>query len=175
MQEEAPSFENVPAGHILQLVESGEEYVKDKVSEFMNSIPDAQVNDDKTVVVLVNPNHEMKMQTPEYYAEPNWDELKRRFEESWKRAAYPHLFKDEEEILEKTKKTAGIIEENGNVVPSNGAIERAVETIDRETTQTRDISEDIEDEPEVASEEQEIEPNTGQRTFRRLLSKPRRK
>lgn len=85
----------------LHIEESGEGYVKEKVSEFINSIPDAQVNDDKTVVVLVNPDNEIKYQDPEYYVEPNWDELRQRYEENWKRAAYPHLFNDEEKIEEK--------------------------------------------------------------------------
>lgn len=84
----------------LHIEEHGENYVKEKVSEFMNSIPDTQVNDDKTVVVLVNPTYEMKMQDAEYYAEPNWEELKRKYEDAWKRAAYPHLYKDAESIAD---------------------------------------------------------------------------
>ncbi|MBK5897786.1 protein phosphatase 2C domain-containing protein [Catonella massiliensis] len=104
----------------LHIEESGEDYVKEKVSEFMDSIPDAQVNDDKTVVVMVNPDFEMKIQEPDYYAEPNWEELRRRYEEAWKRAAYPHLFKDAENDQEEIKNNmeanggAGDEEDNDN-------------------------------------------------------------
>lgn len=80
---------------VLQIVKIGEDAVREKIGAFMDSIPDAQVNDDKTVVVLVNPDVSVKAQLPEYYAEPDWTELKRRYDEAWRRAAYPHLFKDE--------------------------------------------------------------------------------
>ncbi len=79
----------------LGITELGEEAVREKIGAFLDGIPDAQVNDDKTVVVLVNPDIVVGPQPPEYYAEPDWAELKRRHDEAWRRAAYPHLFKDE--------------------------------------------------------------------------------
>lgn len=57
----------------------------------MDTISDAQVNDDKTVIVLVNPDVEVRSQAPEYYAEPDWTKLKCEYDELWKRKAYPHL------------------------------------------------------------------------------------
>lgn len=99
----------------LHIEKFGEDYVKEKVSEFMKGIPDAQVNDDKTVVVMVNPDLKMKVQQQSYYAEPNWEELRRRYEEAWKRAAYPHLFKDAEDNQEEIK---------NNMETTNGAGEK---------------------------------------------------
>lgn len=77
---------------VLRIAEMGEDAVREKIGAFMGSIPDAQVNDDKTVAVLVNTDVPVRLQPPEYYAEPDWAELKRRYDEAWRRAAYPHLY-----------------------------------------------------------------------------------
>ena len=110
---------------VLRIAEIGEEAVQEKIGAFIDSIPDAQVNDDKTVAVLVNPDVEVTPQTPEYYAEPDWVELKRRHDEAWRRAAYPHLFKDEissdsavsanEEQVSETSSGEGVPEEGTTV------------------------------------------------------------
>lgn len=81
----------------LQLDENGEEAVQDYMTTFIEGIPDAQVNDDKTVVVLVDTDVEFQYQQESYYAEPDWAALKEKYEEDWKRAAYPHLYKETEE------------------------------------------------------------------------------
>lgn len=81
----------------------GEEYVKEQIERFIDGIKDEQVNDDKTVVVLTNTNIDLKRQSKEYYEEPDWDLLIRKYEEAWKRAAYPQLYsedKDEEDESE---------------------------------------------------------------------------
>ena len=78
----------------LNIAEEGEDAVQARIKEFVENIPDAQVNDDKTVVVLVNTSAESKLQPEDYYKEPDWAEIKRRHDEEWKRMAYPHLFKD---------------------------------------------------------------------------------
>jgi len=78
----------------LCIDEDGESSVRARIEEFMKNIPDEQVNDDKTVVVLVNTAVESALQPDEYYQEPNWAELKRKHDEEWKRLAYPHLFKE---------------------------------------------------------------------------------
>lgn len=80
---------------ILEIAQLGEQAAAEKIGAFMDSIPDAQVNDDKTVAVLIDPDIPVKPQPPEYYAEPDWAELKRRYDEAWRRAAYPHLFQEE--------------------------------------------------------------------------------
>ena len=86
----------------LRISEIGENVVQDNMSHFIASIADEQVNDDKTVVVLMNCNLAISCQPEEYYAEPNWAELKRKRDEEWRRAAYPHLFakKDETEAVD---------------------------------------------------------------------------
>ena len=80
----------------LHIEDVGEESVRKNVEEYMANIPDEQVNDDKTVVVLVNPDLDVKTQPPGYYAEPDWDNLIKQYKENWKRKAYPHLFKDDQ-------------------------------------------------------------------------------
>lgn len=86
----------------LHIDEVGEEYVRNKIEEFMNGIPDAQVNDDKTVVVLIDSSIEMKKQDEEYYAEPDWASLRQKYEEAWRKEAYPHLFNEEKSEEEKS-------------------------------------------------------------------------
>jgi serine/threonine protein phosphatase PrpC len=78
----------------LCIDKEGESAVKGRIEEFIRNIPDEQVNDDKTVVVLISSSIEPKSQPNDYYKEPDWAELKRRRDEEWKREAYPHLFKN---------------------------------------------------------------------------------
>ena len=66
--------------HILKIDEVGEETVQERIRMFLAGIPSSQVTDDKTVVVLVNSNIETKLQSPEYYATPNWAELKHKWD-----------------------------------------------------------------------------------------------
>lgn len=79
----------------LRIGEAGEDAARQKIEAFMAGIPDEQVNDDKTVAVLIDPEVEVRPQPPAYYAEPDWDQLKRKYQESWRRAAYPHLYEEE--------------------------------------------------------------------------------
>ena len=78
----------------LRIDEVGEAAVRARIEDFINNIPNEQVNDDKTVVVLVNASADFTPQPDEYYEEPDWVELKRKRDDEWKRQAYPHLFKD---------------------------------------------------------------------------------
>ena len=84
----------------LSIDSLGEEYVEQKISEFMDSISESKVSDDKTVVVLVNPDAQMTKQNYDYYEEPDWDSLIKKYEEEWKKAAYPHMYKDESSVEE---------------------------------------------------------------------------
>ena len=79
----------------LRIDELGEDMTKARIENFIRNIPDEQVNDDKTLVVLVNTSIESKLQSDDYYNEPDWSELKRKHDEEWKRLAYPHLFKED--------------------------------------------------------------------------------
>ncbi len=87
----------------LKIEAEGEGAVQEKISKFMGNISAAQVNDDKTVAVIMNTDTSYSMQPAEYYAEPDWPSLKKKYEDAWKRAAYPHLYKDEDK--KETKET----------------------------------------------------------------------
>lgn len=76
----------------LNIDKEGEAKVQARIEDFVKNIPGKQVSDDKTVVVLVNPSIESKLQPDDYYKEPNWAEIKRKYKEQWNREAYPHLF-----------------------------------------------------------------------------------
>ena len=76
----------------LEIEKNGEEVVAKEIESFLDQIPEEQVNDDKTIVVLINTEVETKQQPDDYYKEPNWDELRRKFDEAYKMAAYPHLY-----------------------------------------------------------------------------------
>ncbi len=58
--------------------------------DFVNSEAYASVDDDKTLVVVINPNIFPKMQEDSYYTEPDWD----RLQLEWNMKAYPHLYND---------------------------------------------------------------------------------
>lgn len=78
---------------LLKIDEYGEDEVCKKIEAFLMGIPDALVNDDKTVVVIVDTSIQTVQQAPEYYNEPDWKELKRNRDEEWKKKAYPHMYK----------------------------------------------------------------------------------
>lgn len=80
---------------VLRIAEIGEAAVQEKISAFLEGIPDDRVNDDKTIVVMANRDVPVRIQVPEYYAEPDWAELKRKYDETWRRTAYPHLFHED--------------------------------------------------------------------------------
>lgn len=79
----------------LCIHKSGDKSIQDVVTTFMENIPDNQVSDDKTVVVLINTAIKTKLQPADYYIEPDWEELKKKHNDAWRREAYPSLYKDE--------------------------------------------------------------------------------
>jgi len=78
----------------LNIDKDGETVVQVRIEDFVKNIPGEQVNDDKTIVVLVNPSIKLERQPDDYYKEPDWAELKRKRSEEYNRMAYPHLFGD---------------------------------------------------------------------------------
>jgi len=78
----------------LRIAKLGEDAIQVNMSDYMEKIPDEQVNDDKTVVVLINSSIRTKRQPKEYYQEPDWAELKNKYDDEWRRAAYPGLYKE---------------------------------------------------------------------------------
>lgn len=80
----------------LKIADAGEEEIQEKRAEFVADIRPEQVNDDKTIVALMDDAVEVTYQPEDYYAEPDWAELQRKYEEAWRREAYPSLYHDEE-------------------------------------------------------------------------------
>ena len=80
----------------LRIQKVGEQELSEGMSKFMENIPEHQVDDDKTIVTLINTRIKPKRQPKEYYAEPDWAELKRQHDEEWRRQAYPGLYKNEQ-------------------------------------------------------------------------------
>ena len=90
----------------LHIAEEGEEAVRSKMENFISSISPLQINDDKTIAVVINGTTVSGRQPDEYYEEPDWAMLKSRFHDRWRRAAYPDLYTDEEESEEESKKVS---------------------------------------------------------------------
>lgn len=80
----------------LKFEETGEEAVQSSMEKFINEIDRKQVSDDKTIVVLVNGSVPSTRQPKEYYDEPEWDSLRKKHNDAWRRMAYPDLYKEEE-------------------------------------------------------------------------------
>lgn len=74
-----------------------DDVVQGKISDFIAGISESQVNDDKTIVCVVNTSVEVQRKNEDYYRIPNWPELKKKKDEEFKRLAYPHLYKEREE------------------------------------------------------------------------------
>ena len=74
------------------------------------------VQDDKTIVTLVNTEDEMKNAEGDYYREPDWNAL----QEAFNRLAYPHLYK--EEVKEETSEEPAETEDDKIVVNINKSL-----------------------------------------------------
>ena len=84
----------------LRIDKTGQQSVQARMSEILEKIPDEQVNDDKTIAVLINTSVKTKQLPKEYYQEPDWAALKEKYDEAWKRAAYPSLYKSKQNTAE---------------------------------------------------------------------------
>lgn len=98
---------------VISIDEIGEEEVSRRNEKFLLNIPDSLVNDDKTIVVMINTAVESHLQPPEYYQEPDWNELKRKRDEEYRLKAYPHLKKYKYNVT-KTENKETIAEDEGN-------------------------------------------------------------
>lgn len=76
----------------LKIAEIGENAVETNMEEFVGSLSDTQVNDDKTMVVIIDSSVEYCLQSDDYYREPDWESLREKYERNWRRQAYPNLF-----------------------------------------------------------------------------------
>jgi len=79
----------------LQFEKNGEEAVQSRIKKFIDEIDRKQVSDDKTIVVLVNGTVPDTRQPKEYYEEPDWDALRKKHNDEWRRLAYPDLYREE--------------------------------------------------------------------------------
>ncbi len=79
----------------LHIEEVGEDAVQDRIGNYICNIPDSKVNDDKTVVVMVDTESTIERQPPEYYAEPDWPVLIAKYREKVNRMLYPDLYSEE--------------------------------------------------------------------------------
>lgn len=86
---------------LLHFEEADESAVEARMYDFIKGIDPVQVSDDKTIVCAVNGTVECGKQPDEYYMEPDWDMLKKKFNEEWRKAAYPDLYKEDkkEEVI----------------------------------------------------------------------------
>lgn len=84
----------------LNFSEFSDEDVQKRMEEFIGGIPGDQVSDDKTVVVMLDQSVSVSRQPDEYYRSPDWAALKKKRDEEYKKAAYPHLFGDNNQQTE---------------------------------------------------------------------------
>ena len=76
----------------LRIEKMNEEETTERMRNILESIDPETVGDDKTVAVVINMDIICEKQPDNYYKEPDWTELKRRFNEEWRKAAYPGLY-----------------------------------------------------------------------------------
>lgn len=86
----------------------GEDRVGQNMKSFIESIPEAQVNDDKTVLVMLDSSVSVSKQPDAYYAQPDWAKLKKERAEAFRREAYPSLYKN---AIECASESASVSEE----------------------------------------------------------------
>lgn len=77
---------------ILHIARDGEDAVCERIGKFLGGIPENQLNDDKTLLVVMDTDVIAIKQPEEYYAEPDWDRLKEQYKQKWLKEAYPDLY-----------------------------------------------------------------------------------
>ncbi len=112
-------------GQALNFEELGEDGVLAKMDAFVKSIPEKQVNDDKTVVVIVNTAVECARMDEDYYKIPDWTALQKKRDEEFKRLAYPHLYAKENEVKKDSEENSSQSNENAEVIEDTNANETA--------------------------------------------------
>ena len=89
----------------LGFAEGNEKEVQEKISRFVANIGEAQVNDDKKIVCVLNTSVETSRKEDDYYKVPDWVALKKKKDEVFRRLAYPHLYKENTEDNNPTNST----------------------------------------------------------------------
>ncbi|MCL2460365.1 MAG: protein phosphatase 2C domain-containing protein [Euryarchaeota archaeon] len=78
----------------LRIDELGEDEVRSRIEQFVDGIPAEQVDDDKTIVVLVNTDVSYVLDPDEYADLPDVGEREEERKKKVKEELYPHLFRD---------------------------------------------------------------------------------
>jgi serine/threonine protein phosphatase PrpC len=99
----------------LDFKHNGEKKVQEKMEAYIDSIPGSQVNDDKTILVMIDTNVVPKRLDDEYYKAPDWQKLKEEYDDAFRREAYPHLYDEEKEINDVDELKDGY-EKSGNQI-----------------------------------------------------------
>ena len=116
----------------LHFADSADGDVQQKMDAFVASISGKQVNDDKTILVMLDTAIICEKQSPEYYAAPDWASLKKKHDEAFRRAAYPHLYKDEENMAEEKNEEDTSVTNNG----IENQVNEVTEVLDNENQPT---------------------------------------
>lgn len=138
----------------LKFADSQDGEVQKKMEAFAASISPKQVNDDKTILVMLDTKVEPQRMPEEYYAAPDWAALKKKHDEEFKRAAYPHLYKDEttdkveetvaEDNAADEKATSETTEEVSEEVTNEKVEGKTEATLEAQTTETSEDSSELE-------------------------------
>jgi len=135
----------------LKIDTKGEDAAKARIEDYISKIPEAQVSDDKTVAVLVNTAVTPALQPEEYYKDPDWNALKQKREDEWKKQAYPHLYENAAEPAEQEQAAARTAEPNEDVTAiAEESIAAQEEIAAAEDIQLASAQTIIEEQPEQA-------------------------
>ena len=69
----------------------GIDAVREKITDYLSEIPKEVIGDDKSLVVLMDSGVVIEYKEDEYYSEPDWEDIIKRWREDYFRKAYPHL------------------------------------------------------------------------------------
>mgnify|MGYP004555228747 CR=1 FL=1 len=70
------------------------EYIK-KRENYIDNIPEEVVDDDKTIIGIMDDKILVKWQDDSYYKEPDWNEFKKKYREKYNKKAYLEEYKNE--------------------------------------------------------------------------------
>lgn len=140
----------------LNFQKEGAEVVQKKMDAFVSNISGKQVNDDKTLLVLLDTSVVAERMPEEYYSTPDWSALKRKHDEAFRRAAYPHLYKDEgKNATDGEKSDLNVLEKKEQQdAPTNGEGNQTVvaEDVTEDNSDTKDDTDNSKNGPQEKPE-----------------------
>lgn len=78
--------------HIFMQDDISEEEIIKRREDYLKSLPENVVDDDKTLVAVINTGLSFQMQEKTYYMEPDWDQLIQKYRNRFIEAAYGERF-----------------------------------------------------------------------------------